>query len=386
MRPALLSLPGQLQAPGPALRRHAQAHAPSDEDVGAAQAVDDAPLLLGLEDPQPVVAALQVRRCLRPAREAGVQPREVVLAAVGQPRRRLVGEPVVTPPVGPLPAQPLPRPQGDLHAVAADVGTAPRARTQVAEQGGGELVGPQVLGAQDAVGVGALHQVVVARDLGLAGHGAVVPHQHQQVLVAVEEVVGAIEEHLGGAVAVGQAPADLQPRPLPQVGHGEGGVPAQGVAVDVEHLHRVLHLVRTRRRVVAPPPGELPDGARLLRLRHLRLEDPREDVVHRAPVAPAVDEDPGIHDLVVAHVLHQDVAVRLPRLAVDAVADGVAGVGAVDGAAHVDAPGLAGLGDDLLVLAIEEPRLGACPGRNAEGDGRGHQAGGLRVGLRLSHQ
>ena len=285
---------------------------------------------------------------------------------------------MVAPPVGPLPAQPLTRPQGDLHAVAADVGTASRPRPEVAEQGGGELVRPAVLGPQDAVGVGALHQVVVARDLGLAGHGAVVPHQHQQVLVAVEQVVCAVVEHLRRAVPVGQAAADLQPGPLPQVGHGVGRVPAQGVAVDVQHLHRVLHLVGARRRVVAAAAGELPDGPRLLPLGHARLQDLRENVVDRTPVAPAVDEDPGVHHLVVPHVLHQDVAVRLPRLAVDAVADGVAGADPVHGAAHVDAVGLAGLGDDLLLLAADGRSLPAGSGGDAEDQGRGR-------GLRSSH-
>ena len=124
----------------------------------------------------------------------------------------------------------------------------------------------------------ALDQIVVVGEILFRGDGLVVAQEVEQVLVAVEQVICAIEVDLGRAMAVRHPAADLQTCSLPEVGNGVRFVPTEGVAIGVEHFDRIFDLVVGSGAMVAMVPGEFPDRARFFCLFHVRAENPCEDL------------------------------------------------------------------------------------------------------------
>ena len=76
------------------------------------------------------------------------------------------------------------------------------------------------------------------------------------MFVTVEQVIGTLIVHFSRAMAVRVAPANLEPRSLPQVGNRIGFIPAEGIAIAIEHFDRVFYLVRAAGIVEAVTAGK----------------------------------------------------------------------------------------------------------------------------------
>ena len=221
-------------------------------------------------------------------------------------------------------------PQDHVHGrVPGAVAVAP-GLALVDEQRGGPLgVGPAV-GVQDAVGVGALEQVVVAHQVLLAGDRHVVAEEVEGPHVAVQEVPAPVEVDLRDAVPHHAGRAHLEARRLPEAGQADGIVAAGRVAVDVEDLDGVVHLGVAGGGVEAVRGLQPPERDRLLPVGHAGPEGAGHDLLEGAEVVAAVGK-PGVDDVGLADVLHPHRPVGLPALVPDAeaAADGRAAVGAV---------------------------------------------------------